>query len=247
MKSTTAVIVVHGGYDLGGSNDTVYVTQVANYLARRHIAVFAPNYRLARGSGQGWPAQWQDAQLMIRYVRSLGYKRVCMIGLSAGGYNTLGITFRRGTIQWKPTDPMNEADLYPGYFSAPDCSIAVSPFSNLNDPDFSRVAEIEITRQIARPITGMDAQTKAAIASPITHIRSDISPLIVFHGVNDKLVPYQQSLTLYREMLAIGGNMKFYQTPGGHLFSNLSSYQQGYILKLTTDCVLATPGTFCDQ
>lgn len=126
-KSTTAVAIMHGGWDVGGGDNTVEVKRISNALAQRHVYVVSFNYRLARpGAGQGWPAQWQDAQLMMRFLRSKGYSRVGIVGLSAGAYNALGVAFKGSTIYWGATDPKREAVLYPGR-SGPDFAASLSP------------------------------------------------------------------------------------------------------------------------
>lgn len=214
-NATTAVALMHGGWDIGGGyNDNWNIQQSCKAL--KNFAVYAFNYRLARTPGQGWPSQWQDAQLMVRWLRSQGYSKVGFMGISAGAYNALGITFSQGTIQWKPTDPQNEAALYPGVSSLPDFTVAVSPFSDLSAPGLSPMAVRMISSGVAHG--GMDAQTAMAIASPITRIHPDIPPLLVIHGNNDPMVPVEQSIMLNREMMAIGGNMKFMLTGGKHVF-----------------------------
>jgi acetyl esterase/lipase len=243
--STTAVAVMHGGWDVGGGDNTVEVKRICAALALRHVYVVSFNYRLATpGAHQSWPAQWQDAQLMMRFLRSKGYARVGIVGLSAGAYNALGVAFKGSTIYWAATDPKREAMVYAGR-SGPDFAVALSPFSNLNDPKLAPLAVRRLTEGIAPGYALISQTIKNSMASPISMLRGDTAPILVIHGSNDPVVPIEQSQTLAAEMSYIQGNFKFVQTTGRHVLGGYDAAGLAQLYQLIGDCVVGAAGSVC--
>lgn len=244
-KSTTAAAIMHGGWDVGGGDNTVEVKRISNALAQRHVYVVSFNYRLARpGAGQGWPAQWQDAQLMMRFLRSKGYSRVGIVGLSAGAYNALGVAFKGSTIYWGATDPKREAVLYPGR-SGPDFAVALSPFSNLNDPKLAPLAIRRLTEGIAPGGVVIDQASKNSMASPLSMLRGDTAPILVIHGSNDTVVPVEQSKVLAAEMNYIQGHFQLVVTTGRHVLGGYDDAGLARVYQLIGDCVVGATGSVC--
>lgn len=214
----TAVAIVHGGYDMWGSDNSPAVRRICDYFAAHGIYGVAFNYRLTPVAA--WPAQWQDAQLMVRWLRSRGFTRVGMVGTSAGGYNALGVVFTGRTITWKPTDTLDEAGLYPRFSSTPDFAAAVSPISDMTDPALRQRPVEMLTRDVAGQ--GIDQATVRAMISPITKVTANIGPLLVIHGTRDDVVPFAQSESLVRQLRYIGAPVTFTKTTGGHVFDGLT-------------------------
>lgn len=244
--SKNVVAIMHGGWDRAGNNTDADPVSLGTALVKRGAFVVLFNYRLAISPTQGWPAQWQDAQTVVRYLKTQFPKaRIGIVGLSAGGYNALGATFYSSTIMQPRTDPKNEAALYPTVTSTPDYVVAASPFSNLNGVLSDQVAVDAITVSAGVPSAGLDQATIRSIASPIMHVRADSPPTLIFHGKGDGVVPYSQSLALDREMTFIGAKHRFITTAGGHVFSGLTATALNTEIKQIGDCVVASPGTIC--
>lgn len=244
-RAATAVVVMHGGWNMNGDNATDQVQTLCQYLGARAIDVFSINYRLTTTKGQGWPAQWQDLQLAVRYLRGKGYKRVGIVGTSAGGYNALGVTFRCETIISRPTDPAAESALYRGVSSCPDFTVAVSPFSDLSDPALDRRAVELLTAGIAAKTVALPQATILAMASPITMARAGAPPILLIHGLNDETVPVLQSQMLSRQMRYIGGNMKLMLTAGKHVLQGYSSAQLNTVLAAIAACARGEADSGC--
>ena len=227
-NGSTAVAILHGGWDLYGSFNDAPVRQICAYFAAHGIYGVAFNYRLT--SSAAWPAQWQDAQLMIRWLRARGFKKVGMVGTSAGGYDTLGAAFNAAPIKWAKTDPFHEAALYPGTKTTPDFSVLISPPSNMADPAVNQHAVAMLSREVAaRP--SIDPETVKAMISPITKVNADIGPMLIIHGTQDNVVPYAQSVNLYQQLLYIGAPVTFRQTVSGHVFAGLSYAEVQTVLR----------------
>lgn len=238
--ATVAVELVHGGGDYRGDNTLAPNPTICAYLAAHGVYVLSVNYRLATAFGQGWPAQWQDAQLGVRWLRYHGFKRVGVVGWSAGGYNVLGATFEYGTIFSPPTDPKNEAGLYPRLSSVPDFTVDISGFTNLADNGLPPAIEPDLTR-------GMPAANSRAVrdatASVLTYVRPNIPPLLIIHGSNDNIVPVRQTQELMTALQAAGGSAKLILTTGKHVFIGLTPAQQDMVLRNVAACALGV--TLC--
>lgn len=219
--STVAVAIQHGGWNVGGSyNDNWNVKQACDIMTAIGVTGYPFNYRLASTPAQGWPAQWQDAQTMVRYLRAHGYAKVGLMGLSAGAYDTVGVVVSRGIMDWAATDPLNETSQNGKFRAEPDFAIAVSPFWNLTDPKLSRIAVNKMTDQIA---PGLAYQTQRTIASPINRIQGSMVPLFVVHGTNDEIIPVAQSQDAEIALQGAGGTTQFLYTTGKHVFGGYST------------------------
>jgi acetyl esterase/lipase len=227
--STVAVAVMHGGWDTSGSFDNPPVRKICKYLGQRKVWVVAFNYRLAKTDGQGWPAAWQDAQLVVRWLKSKNYKRVGLIGVSAGAYNALGSMLSGRTIVWPATDPKREALQYLGTSSLPAFAVVISPFSDLSDPSMPASVTAYLTKDVAR--IGISQTAANNLASPVTYARPDTRPLLLVHGTADTVVPVAQTKALYSELANLGAHVDYIETPGGHVFERLNEAQQLSILK----------------
>lgn len=86
-KARPGIVILHGGYWVGGDKDTWRST--ARWYADRGFAVFSANYRLAQDAP--WPAQRTDALNAIDYIKKhagqfdLDPDRLAVLGSSAGG------------------------------------------------------------------------------------------------------------------------------------------------------------------
>ena len=241
-----AVALMREGWDMTSGADSGSASALCKYLGKRGVYVVNFNYRLTTTPRQGWPSQWQDAQLVVRWLRKGGYTRVGFIGLSAGAYDALGVAFNQNTIIWKPTDPLREAWLYTRYTSRPDFVVAVSPFSDLNDPKLFQGPIRLLTRDIFGTSTNITQQTRNNVASPISQLHPDIPPLLVIHGLNDPTVPVQQSQVLSDAMTSIGGtNMQLVLTNGGHIFAGLKNDDRLVLYKQILDCATGARSSLC--
>jgi acetyl esterase/lipase len=245
--AATAVVVMHGGWDMTGDSTASQVQTLCNYLGARAMDVFNINYRLTTTKGQGWPAQWQDLQLAVRFLRNSGYNRVGIVGTSAGAYNALGVTFRCETITAKPTDPMAEAALYDGISSCPDFTVALSPFSDLSDPALNQSALDLLTTGIGAQTAYLPKATIRAIASPITMARAGAGPILLIHGLHDQTVPVLESQKLSRQMTYIGGNMKFMLTNGRHVLQGYTPAQLNTVLAAIAACAKGAVNSGCAE
>jgi acetyl esterase/lipase len=240
LKSHTAVAIMHGGWNLTDNSPAeVDVDKVCAYVASHGAFGITFGYRLTPTSG--WPAQLQDAQLMVRWLRYHGYKEVGAVGLSSGAYNMVDADLVQKTLGNSATDPRSESALYPLRSSSPDWVVAISPFSDLTDPTLYPAAIDGLIRNL--PFTNRN--TAQIIASPISRVRSDAAPMIVIHGTADTVVPMAQSEQLTEAIEKVGGRVTFVKTPYRHVFQALTPYQIHTILNWVGACIAHSVGTVC--
>lgn len=221
-RNLPLVVLVHGGPE---GRDYLEFDWMAQALASRGYAVLQPEYRGSGGltadlfrAGLGqWGRKMQtDLSDGVRFLAGQGIidpKRVCIAGASYGGYAALaGVT------------------LDPGIYR---CAVDVS-----GPADLQRFVQWAGDRnnQRKRSIVAywdryMQAEAKKdptyAEISPIKHIDKITVPVMIIHGRDDTVVPFQQSQWMADAMKAAGKPVEFVPLNGeDHLLSRSETRQQ---------------------
>ena len=181
------IVLPHGGPAFRDSLDFDWWAQA---LASQGYAVLKPNYRgsvttqsfMTAGYGQWGRKMQTDLSDGVRYLAKQGTidpARVCIVGASYGGYAALaGVT------------------LDPGVYR---CAVSVAGISDLkrfiewvNDRD--RAGDHTAGRYWDRYM-GVQGPSDPALdaISPIKHIDKVNVPVMLVHGKDDTVVPYEQS------------------------------------------------------
>jgi acetyl esterase/lipase len=93
-----AVLAIHGGAWKGG--DKAWGEQFADELCPFGYVVISINYRLSSQPNATWPAQIEDVQKALRYVRAnaerfrIDPNRIASLGMSAGGHLATMVALR---------------------------------------------------------------------------------------------------------------------------------------------------------
>ncbi len=168
--SYPAIIVIHGGGWQNGDKQE-YFEPTNRYLANLGFVVFDIQYRL---SGTAvWPAQLEDIQMAIRWVRDcageyqVDAKRIALLGRSAGAHIALMAAVKA---------------------SAETQVQAVIAFYAPTDLKFEGLTTASsIYNLIGGSYEAMpDAYTDA---SPVDWIRDDLPPLLIIEAKMDTIVP----------------------------------------------------------
>jgi dipeptidyl aminopeptidase/acylaminoacyl peptidase len=183
------VVLPHGGPE---SRDYDHFDWWAQALANRGYAVLQPNFRGSTVSDQSvvaghgeWGRKMQtDLSDGVRYLASQGTidpARVCIVGASYGGYAALaGITLQH--------------DIYRCAVSVAgvsDLHRLIKPGAGINDEVSARV------RYMDRWLGVKDIDDPSVDdRSPLRHVDAISAPLLLIHGRDDMVVPYQQSRLL---------------------------------------------------
>jgi acetyl esterase/lipase len=187
-----AVIFVHGGGWARGDKD--FYRNPALLLARRGYVCFTINYRLVKDGKNCWPAQLDDAQRAVRWVRAhaeacnLDPAQVGALGFSAGGH----LVDLLGTMA---TRDNSDAELAK-YSSRVTCVVSLAgPADFMADPQ--PTAEGARTAEGVKGFLGGKSREEAPDlyrqASPVSHVDDKSVPFLLVNGADDPTVPPDQS------------------------------------------------------
>ena len=190
------IVMPHGGPEARDTADFDWWSQA---LADQGYAVLRPNYRgssiswefVSAGFGQFGRKMQTDLSDGVRYLVSQGLvdpARVCIVGASYGGYAALaGVSLDPGTYR---------------------CAVSVAGISDLRrmlkvENQWNRLNRNHATRYWGRymGVSGPDDPALDAI-SPIKHVEAISVPILLIHGRDDTVVPFEQSQVMYDALRA---------------------------------------------
>ena len=186
------IVLPHAG---PAARDTPDFDWWSQALADQGYAVLRPNYRgsdltrtlLARGFGEWGRKMQTDLSDGVRFLAAEGIAdpaRVCIVGASYGGYAALaGVSLERGVYR---------------------CAVAVAGIADLR----RMLAWIRDQRPASstgawqpywdRFLGSSDANDPRVDAvSPIRHVDAIKVPVLLIHGPDDPVVPFEQSAEMY--------------------------------------------------
>jgi acetyl esterase/lipase len=206
-----AVVLVHGGGMWTGSRADM--AEPARQLARAGYVAVAIDYRLvdAEAGRHRWPAQLDDVQLAVRWVRAgadrygVDPERVGAYGWSAGGQLAalLGV---------RDTRDLTLAN--PDHASRVACVIDLA-----GDVDLTAYTVPPALDEVVALLGGTPADVPERFrdVSPLSWIDTQTVPFLVIHGLEDDVVPIEQSRRLVAGLRAAGVEVEYTELPGaGH-------------------------------
>jgi acetyl esterase/lipase len=206
-----AVVLIHGGGWISFDKSTM--RSMGTLLARHGFVAFAVDYRLFHDSQNCWPAQLDDVQRAVRWVRAnaaaygVNPARIGAFGHSAGAQLAalLGMEDTRDN-----SDPALAK-----YSSKVQAVVDVSgptDFTTDRDPDsLAFLAGFLGATYAKNPQVWRDA-------SPAFHVAKDDAPFLIVHGTEDKDVPISQAQELYEKLQAAGVPVSFIKVNDVHTF-----------------------------
>jgi acetyl esterase/lipase len=226
--------MIHGGGWRSGSR-TNQARQCA-FLAERGLVAVTADYRLATGiPGTTWPAQLNDVQLAMRWVRAhaaeyhIDPARICAEGESAGGHLALMLGVVTGIA------PGDMQAVLPGISPHADCVISLAGPSDLVKLAAFRpplIANLLGQQDTAR------MQDEAAGASPalLAHPGATVPTLLV-HGLADPVVPLAQATEMQSALLKAGTRTWLLTHQGGHVLNGITPQERTAIFSLIASFV----------
>lgn len=185
------VVYVHGGGWAAGDKHGGPGAGYNVALLQDGFAVFTINYRLAPDFL--FPAMIQDVKCAIRSIRAhaaeygIDPNRIGVWGGSAGGHLValLGTSDQSaGFDVGEYLDYSSRVQAVVDMFGPTDLTIPVSTYEQL---------------QLVQNAFPIDMY---AVGSPVTYISPDDPPFLILHGDKDKLVPVEQSILFYNQLVA---------------------------------------------
>ncbi|WP_334022228.1 alpha/beta hydrolase [Alteromonas sp. S015] len=201
----TLAVWIHGGAWMRGNKDET-LSKNGNLVAsllNEGVAVAAVNYRL---SGEAiYPAALNDINDAVNFlVENKGElkqsaDRVIMMGRSAGGHlAALLTTSNNDNVPFLDAKPRYRVIGMVDFFGPSDL-VALRGNSGKVDHDAPDAAEAQFLGE--SPLTN---EALAQEASPTTYIDDETPPFIIFHGLDDGVVPASQSELLSRSLDQFG-------------------------------------------
>jgi acetyl esterase/lipase len=184
-----AVVLIHGG--AWTSYDKSTMSGMGGFLARNGFVAFAVDYRLMHGTENLWPAQLDDVQRAVRWIRANAARyrvdpnHIGAFGHSAGAQLAalLGMEDTRDN-----SDPALAR-----YSSKVQAVVDVSgpsDFTTNRDPDRDA---------FYATFLGGDYAHRAEVwqeASPAFHVSKKVAPFLIVHGSRDESIPVAQAQEL---------------------------------------------------
>jgi|SRR5580704_1606623 acetyl esterase/lipase len=206
-----AVVLIHGGG--WTSFDKSTMRGMGMFLARSGFVAFSVDYRLMHGTENLWPAQLDDVQRAVRWVRANAAKyrvdpdHIGAFGHSAGAQLAalLGMEETRDN-----SDPVLAK-----YSSRVQAVVDVS-----GPGDFTLGHDADGDAFLTSFFGGTYAQHPEIWqdASPVFHVSKKVSPFLIVHGTQDPDVPIAQSQELADKLKHAGVPVKFVKVEDVHTF-----------------------------
>ncbi|GAB3284360.1 alpha/beta hydrolase fold domain-containing protein [Parasphingorhabdus pacifica] len=224
QRSPLVVYVHGGGWDagfryLGGASAEAGATEsrTAAELVRSGYAVATVDYRLS-GIAQS-PAQVEDVAAGVRWLTEraadwhLDPNRVALWGSSAGGL----LVSQLGAKTGEPSDPgggLEGIRAVVNWFGPTDMSAE----AEVEHPELDDYARRVVTKFLGcEPV---DCPGIADAASPVRNLSGDEPPFLIQHGVDDSIVPLEQSLDFAEAMRELDLPVEVHPYEGvGHGFA----------------------------
>jgi acetyl esterase/lipase len=214
-----AVILIHGGG--WTSLDKSTMRGMGMFLARFGFVAFSVDYRLMNGNQNRWPAQLDDVQRAVRWVRANASKygvnsdRIGAFGHSAGGQLAalLGMEDTRDN-----SDPALAR-----YSSKVQAVVDVSgptDFTTGHDADgMAFLTELFGASYAKDPEIWREA-------SPALQVSKSDAPFLIVQGTQDLTVPVAQAEELVDKLHAAGVPAQFVKLDDGHTFRTPAARRQ---------------------
>ncbi|HXM64352.1 MAG TPA: alpha/beta hydrolase [Terriglobales bacterium] len=212
-KPRPAVVLIHGGG--WTSFDKSTMRGMGNFLARSGFVAVSVDYRLFHGSENRWPAQLDDVQRSVRWLRANASKynidanRLGAFGHSSGAQLAalLGMEDTRDN-----SDPALAK-----YSSRVQAVVDVSgPSDFLTNHDAD--GDAFLTNFFGGDFTKLPEVWRSA--SPAFNVNKSNAPFLIVHGTSDHDVPIAQAEELYDKLHQGGVPVTLIKIDEGHTFQS---------------------------
>ncbi|KPV60136.1 peptidase S9 [Paenibacillus sp. A3] len=221
-QETYPLIIYLQGCGWGWSEqDTfAFVPQLAEF-AKLGYVVASVQYR---GSGEAiFPAQIQDVRTAVRFLKAhasqynIDPRRVGVWGDSSGGHLALLLGLAEGEEAFEgDREYLYESSSVQAVVDwfGPTNLLSMSRYPSVFDHDSPHSPESKLVGGAIQ-----ENKEKSRKASPIEYVRADAPPILIMHGDQDDVVPYEQSVELFQALKQAGHNdTTMYKVNGvGHI------------------------------
>src|SRR5271155_1443381 len=218
-KPRPAVGLVHGGG--WTSFDKSTMRALAQFLALAGFVAVPVNYRLFHDDATRWPAQLDDVQRAVRWVRANSAKynvdplHVGAYGHSAGAQ----IATLLGMMETRDNSDASLAQ----YSSKVQAVVDTS-----GPTDFTKDMDKD-AKPFVTNFLGADFAAHPEVwrdASPVFHAAKSNAPILIIHGTRDEMVPISQAEELNDALTKAGATVQFLRLDSDHMFHEPGPHRQ---------------------
>lgn len=231
------IIFIHGGAWLSGAYGAY--DPLGTRMAQMGYVACSINYRWSPGGAASntsvWPAQLNDCQLAVRWLRSqastfgIDTNRFITWGDSAGSHLALMLLIESSIHAAPSGDSTGTISSLTGYSSQVQACIdqfgpadLTTIYNASNTAGFQAVQYL-LGGNLSFPPTGNTALY--ADGSPVSQISGMVGPVYIIQGTNDTTVTQANSQELYSKLQQYGSDVTYVSYVGGHEFTGLSQAQ----------------------
>jgi acetyl esterase/lipase len=208
-----AIVLIHGGGWISFDKSTM--VRMGNFLARSGFVAISVDYRLLHGTQDRWPAQLDDVQRAVRWLRanaskynvdadhigafghSAGAQLAALLGMEDTRDNSDPALAKFSSRVQAVVDVSGPSDFLTNHDADGDAALA-----NLFGGDYSKIPEV--WRK----------------ASPVSHVEKSNAPFLIIHGTRDDSVPIAQAQELNDKLQQAGVPVTFIKIDDGHTFES---------------------------
>jgi acetyl esterase/lipase len=207
-----AVILIHGGG--WTSFDKSTMRTLAQFLARSGFVAVAVDYRLFHEDVNRWPAQLDDVQHSVRWLRANAAKynvapdHIGAYGHSAGAQLAALLGMLNTRDNSDPALAQFSSKVQAVVDSSGPTEFTGFPKDSDEDKFFSSFFGASYS---AHPEIWRDA-------SPVDHVSKSNAPFLIIHGTHDEQVSIAQAQALYDKLKEAGADVKFVRLDSDHMF-----------------------------
>ena len=227
-KSYPVVVYIYGSAWFSNNSKGADMNTIGKALLDAGFAVVMPNHRSSRDAR--FPAQVHDIKAVIRFLRGNAEKYhidpsfIGISGSSSGGNLAAmaGVTgnVKKKTLGNQTIDIEGELGDSKSHSSSVDAVVAWFPPTNMlvmdscGGTDFiHNDAKSPASLYIGGPI--QENKELCLLASPTSYADAGNPPFLIFHGTNDRVVPYCQSVILHNALQNKGAASELHLIDGG--------------------------------
>jgi acetyl esterase/lipase len=221
VQNAPAVVMIHGGGWRNGSRRGL--DGACKLLARQGIVAFDMDYRLLTAAPETkWPAQVNDAQLAMRWVRAhasaygIDPRHICAEGDSAGAHMALLLDVLNAI------HPGDRAGIMANISPRADCVVSISGPGDLPADELTHPNVTNFLFGSNDPAT---LYPQKRDASPVMFVRPGDGPALFIHGLQDPLVPFAQATEMQNAFARVGTPAWLISHEGGHEFNGMTKQQ----------------------
>ncbi|KKB72891.1 MULTISPECIES: prolyl oligopeptidase family serine peptidase [Bacillus] len=214
------------GWGWSKQDTFAFIPQLVQFAEQGYV-VASVQYR---GSGEAvFPAQLHDVKTAVRFLKANASRfnidpgRVGVWGDSSGGHLALLLGLTEGIEEFEGNEyrhVSSKVHAVADWFGPTDL-LSMSKYPSIFDHDSPDSPESKLIGGAVQ-----ENRERARKASPIHYVHKDAPPILIMHGDQDDIVPYEQSVQMFHALKREGCDAVMYKiNDAGH-----SGFTQAHIL-----------------